>query len=169
MHMRVDLEISDVIRSLEERSAVIGGGLGPDWAGPAVSTEIANIEREIFSTQGRGRWPPLSPATQKARARRWGYYRQAPAAGVAPEGPALMWTGRLRDSLADPRGRGGADAVIRMAPTQLEQGTKVPYAIYHQSQGARSRLPRRPFLDLTQDDVERLEAVYEEFVLNAPG
>lgn len=159
IRMEMELDTAAVLQEIEGLAERVGGGLGADFAGPAISMEIAAIEREWFETQGGGTWPPLAPSTVRARARRWGYYRKQPAAGVGPTGPILTWSGRLAESLGDPRGRGAPDAFIRMAPTELEQGTLVPYAIYHQRTGL-----RQPVKELTNVDQARLMAVFESFV-----
>lgn len=152
MKVEVNLDTGEVIQRIEGLEKRVGGGLGPDFAGPAISMEVAAIEREWFETEGKGSWPPLSPATLASRANRWGYYAHAPAPGVGASGPVLQWTRRLANSLGDPRGRGAADAMIRMHPDVLEQGTLVPYARYHMS-------TRPPVKSLTEKDLDRLRNV----------
>lgn len=166
MAIKIEAEIDTdaVLQQIEGLAERVGGGLGADFAGPAISFEIAAIEREWFEDQGGGLWPPLAPSTVRARGRRWGYYRRQPAAGASATGPALVWTGRLKESLGDPRGRGAPDAFIRMAPEELEQGTLVPYAAFHQRQGL-----REPVKPLTGSDEARLAAVFQEFVLGFEG
>lgn len=166
MAIKIEAEIDTdaVLQQIEGLAERVGGGLGADFAGPAVSFEIAAIEREWFETQGLGTWPPLAPSTVRARGHRWGSYRRPPASGVGPTGPILKWTGRLAESLGDPRGRGAPDAFIRMNPFELEQGTLVPYAIYHQQAGI-----RQPVKELTDRDEARLAAVFGEFVEGFDG
>lgn len=132
-------------------------GLSQGGAGPLISREIALIEGELFETEGHGNWPPLSPATVRARARRWGYYRVDPAQGVGAAHPILQWTQRLRDSLTDPRGRGIRDAVIRMNAGQFVQGTKVPYAIHHQR-------GERKVIDFRPEDEARVVEILRRYV-----
>ena len=162
MQVVIDLDTRSVLQDLGELADRVGGGLGADFAGPAVSMEIAAIEREWFASQGEGSWPPLAASTLVARANRSGYYASAPAAGVGATGPILVWSGRLRESLGDPRGRGAPDAFIKMSPDELEQGTLVPYALYHQGPGARTR--RDPVKELTPEDEERLVQAMLRFV-----
>jgi hypothetical protein len=157
----VEIRSEDALRELQRRAERIGGGMGPDWAGPALSTELAVISRERFERQP---WPPLAPSTVRARANRWGHYRMAPASGSGPTGPVLQWTGRLKESLADPRGRGSTDAVVIMTNTRLVQGTRVPYAAAHHESSSPFR-PRRKLFDLSRDELERLTGIWEEFIL----
>lgn len=159
VQVKVSIDTESVLNQIEGLSDRIRGGLGPDWGGPAISMELARIEREWFESEGEGTWPPLSPATIAARAARYGYYAQPPAAGVSAVSPILQWTRRLAESLGDPRGRGSADAFIRMSDTVLEQGTLVPYALYHQARG------RPPVKPLNEQDEARLIAVFEQYVL----
>ena len=162
MAIRIDVEVDTtaVLQQIEGLAERVGGGLGADFAGPAISFEIAAIEREWFEDEGMGRWPPLAPSTVRARGHRWGYYRRPPAAGVGATGPVLQWSGRLKESLGDPRGRGAPDAFIHMNSEELEQGTLVPYAAFHQRQGQ-----RQPVKPLDSADEARLAAVFSEFVL----
>jgi hypothetical protein len=154
----VDIDTGDVIGRVDGLHDRVQGGLGADFAGPAISMEIAAIEREWFGSEGGATWPPLAPATLVARANRHGHYAKAPGVGVSPGGPILRWTNRLMHSLTDPRGAGASDAFIRMHPDEIEQGTMVPYAKYHV-------LNRPPIKPLTSEDLDRLREVMEQFIL----
>lgn len=161
--VEVNLETGEMLRHFGAFSDRVQGGLGPDWAGPAISFELATIEREWFESRGAGTWPPLAPSTIVARTNRVGHYALSPLAGVGPVGPVLMWTGRLFFSLADPHGRGSIDAMVRMSDTELEQGTIVPYAKYHSGPGA----ARQVMKPLGTRDINRLRGVFAEYVLEA--
>lgn len=138
------------LRPLEER--LRSGGLSASGAGPAVRRELTALLREWFDTEGMHSWPPLAPSTQRARAR----------AGLPPAHPILVASGRLRESIVDPRGRGSQDAAIRMSANMVEQATLVPYSIFHHL-GTR-RMPARPPMGLPPGGRERLEAVYAEWL-----
>lgn len=86
-----------------------------------------------FRTAGRGTWPPLAPSTLKRRG------------GSAQP---LVDTGRMRSEVAI---RSGTNFVEAFSPT--------PYSVFHTSDGARGRLPRRNFLDVsdeTRDDAREV-------------
>lgn len=137
---------------LEELAGRVEGGLGADYAGPAISAEIAKLGREWFDTEGQGTWPPLAPSTVRDRLRQ----------GYGGAHPILQRTKRLYYSISDPRGRGSADAVVIMQPSNLEQGTLVPYARYHMGG---PRMPRRVPIPHGEDVYQRLRDVYEDYVL----
>lgn len=164
MRIVVDIDAAEVLQDVNALAERAGGGLGPDHAGPAISREIATIEREWFKSQGQGTWAPLAGSTITMRANRLGHYAKPPGPGVSAAGPILHWTSRLRNSLADPRGRGAADAFITMRHVELVQGTMVPYAIYHQ--GGKGARKRPPVKELKSADTQRLAAVYQKFVLD---
>lgn len=89
---------------------------------------------EVFDMQGVAgeSWRNLSAATMRARARHWGYYKQAPV----QTGKALVWTGRLQ--------RGMRKQVDKNA---LRIYNDVPYFAFHQRAGGRP--PQRRMLALT--------------------
>jgi len=155
----VTVDIREALGMVQGIAKKIGGGLSSSWAGPAVSNEIAAVFRDMF--KGQNKWQPLSATTMMARARRMGYYRQTPTtSGVG----TLVWTGRLRDSLGNPRGAHG-DSFISFAPTRLEQGTTVPYAAkHHRGIG----VPRRSLTDLTKEHEQRILNAFTAFIL-PPG
>lgn len=92
-------------------------------------------QRSIFQLSGPGLYPDLTAGYKKAKARRFGFTY-----------PILKATGRLEASTTDP---GDSDTVMRIENREtLYWGTKVPYGIYHQAEGARKR---RPFLIWTAE------------------
>ncbi len=55
-----------------------------------------------------------------------------------------------------------------MRPDSLDQGTLVPYAVYHQLGGG--KIPKRPPVkELREEDVSRLTEVFRRFVLDGEG
>lgn len=94
-----------------------------------VAPLIARAIERNFDEEGRPvRWPPLTPAT----------LRRKPA-GLK----ILQLTGRLRRSI-ETQVEGNAIIV----------STNVPYAAAHQFGIFRRRLPARPFLVLTREDLD---------------
>jgi hypothetical protein len=113
---------------------------------------------EVFITQGgrlKGPWARLAPKTVKARTRRWGYYRAAPAAGVGPEAPILVWTGQLRGSYK----RGSSYHLREITSSELRWGTWLPYAAFHRN---------RPVLGFA-NDWQRRETLFQPFRLWLQG
>jgi len=98
------------------------------------------IERN-FDAEGRPeRWPPLAPATLR---------RKPPGLKI------LERTGRLRRSIST-RVHGNAVVI----------STDVPYAAAHQFGVPQGRLPARPFLVLTTEDLDALARTLAESLAN---
>lgn len=114
-----------------------------------ITKEWYQGNKAIFSLKGPGKYPPLGgfnfddlvkgkPYTHRQRSeaqkrRRYGF-----------DYPLLLATGRLMSSITSP----GPDSIAsNIAGKQLDLGTRVEYAIYHQSsKGPRRKIPFRPFL-----------------------
>jgi phage gpG-like protein len=104
--------------------------------------QIARVFREAESEQfdslgarGGTEWPPLSTRYRKWKEKRY------------PGRPILVLSGRTRESLT----RRTGDSYFTADSHRMTIGTKVPYARFHQS-GTR-RMPKRPIIALTKDDV----------------
>lgn len=98
--------------------------------------EYALEIQKQFNTEGSYSghpWPGLSKSTRKARARM----------NYGESGPILVRTGDLKNSLTR---RDDVNAIRVVTPRMWQYGTKIPYAIFHQSTSPRRRLPRRPML-----------------------
>ncbi len=109
----------------------------PIW--PVIADDFYALETAQFASEGDEggiAWPALSPAYQEAKERRY------------PGKPILQRTGELEKSLTSAT---DANAVHIAERKALTLGTRVPYAIYHQSTRPRRRLPRRPEIVLTED------------------
>ena len=57
--------------------------------------------------------------------------------------PILKFSGRLAASITIPKSEG---SVYEITQTHLTLGTEIPYAIYHQSNVQRTKLPYRPII-----------------------
>jgi len=89
---------------------------------------VAHAIEQNFDQEGRPlRWPPLRPSTLQRK-----------PAGLK----ILQRSGRLRRSIH-----------TRVEGNALVASTAVPYATAHQLGYSPRRLPARPFLALTQDDL----------------
>jgi hypothetical protein len=108
----------------------------PIW--PVIEDDFYLMEKIQFDTEGEegGQpWPDLSPEYAGWKAVHF------------PFKPILERTGSLHNSLtnaADP------NAIHIEARKVLTLGTRVPYAIYHQSAAPRNRLPRRAEIMLNE-------------------
>lgn len=121
-------------------SAALGGldaalsDLRPAWE--AVRTIFFTMEQAQFRSEGAyagDGWAPLSP-----RYAAW----KATHAALGPGGGTIL---RLRDRLyGSLTEKGHADGIYRPERSAVELGTRVPYAVYHQSPLPRkTKLPRR--------------------------
>lgn len=111
--------------------------LRPIW--PVIADEFYADERDQFATQGAAggeAWAPLSP--EYAGWKEMHY----------PGQPILQRTGDLMRSLTS---ASDANAVNVQSRKGLTLGTRVPYAIYHQSIAPRRVLPRRPEIQLSAE------------------
>lgn len=148
------------------------GGLKARAADPAPALEIiANLLEahvaKTFATEGGHSghpWQPLAESTARARAHRWGHYRQAPASGAGPRHPILVWRGYLRGSFQ----RGHPEHVRAVSRSGLTWGSSVDYGIYHQSTRPRTRLPRRAPIEF-RDDFQRREILFQPVRLYLQG
>lgn len=96
------------------------------------------------------RWAPLAPSTVKARQRGYGYYAQAPGAGVNSRTP-LVWTGGMIHSFV----KGDPYNVRRITSTSLEWGSSHPIVGYHNSRAPRFVIPFRPILGFSGEAQKR--------------
>ncbi len=98
---------------------------------------MADIERDRFESEGHGEWPSLAQSTLDYKSRH-GYPSKI-----------LERTGSLRDSLIDPA------AASKRGRSQLEWGSGVDYAAYHQL--GTPRMPKREVIGIRVEDRQRFE------------
>lgn len=102
-----------------------------------MANEFYDTMSSVFAAEGafeeRTRWQDLSPAYGKWKTR---YF---------PGRKILERSGRMRRSLTV---RGDSDSILNIGREELQIGTKVPYAMKHQT-GTRW-LPMRKIVELTQ-------------------
>jgi phage gpG-like protein len=130
-------DVSLMLRGVEERAK----DLTPAW--PEVVRTFRAIVENQFATEGAhggAPWQPLARATQLDRVRN----------GLQPGHPILVRTGALKRSLTADSG----DAIVAMTPTQLRVGSGVEYFPF--LEGGTSRMPARPPVELTSDDLDHL-------------
>lgn len=97
-----------------------------------IAKDFYRSERAIWNLKSPGLYPDLAPSTKADRIRRG-----------QPIYPILRRSGFLEASMTNPN---DPDAICRITPDSLTIGTTVPWAIYHQSDKPRTRLPQRKFL-----------------------
>ncbi len=90
--------------------------------------------KAIFSLSGPGKYKDLSPTYKKAKAKKYGTVY--PIFGTK-DGP-------LESSITDPSSPNSVNNIVNR--TALFVGTRVPYAIYHQSDAPRTKIPFRPMV-----------------------
>ena len=114
----------------------------------AVASEFYKIEKEQFDSEGgagkSGKWKALKPEYAKRKQKKWGNV------------PILHASGEMMRSLTS---RNAPGAVLEKTADELTLGTTIPYAGYHQ-RGSK-RLPKRPPVDPTDAQVDRLSKVIQ--------
>jgi len=117
----------------------------------AVYKEMLAMFSDTFQSEGgrkgMARWAPLSPQYRKWKSIRY------PGMGI------LTRSGMLRSSIAS---RGAGHRKI-LAPTFMIVGTSNRYAGYHQS-GVVGRLPSRPFIRPSAEDIRIWTRLVMEFI-----
>jgi len=98
-----------------------------------MAREWFKSNRSIFKLKGPGRYKDLSPK-----------YKAFKESVIGQVYPILKFSGALEDSITNPKDPSAINFIINK--NTLILGTKVPYAIYHQSNEPRSKMPYRPFL-----------------------
>lgn len=107
---------------------------------------FASVVQQTFDSEGgtsaSGPWAPLAPSTARQRGR----------LSYGADHPILERTGEIIRSLTQVTG----DTILVEQPTYFAIGSAVPYLIYHQSLAPRTKIPRRPVFDPTEDDKHAL-------------
>lgn len=131
-----------------------------------IAKDFYKSEKAIFQLQGPGQYPDLAKSTKIEK-----------LAKKFPLYPILRRTGKLEEAATVQGGRGNITDFV--GTDKLEMGVSnavVPYAIFHQSNAARKRIPLRKFIFIgpeakqfaTSDQVGRLERwlnIMNSFVL----
>jgi len=110
-----------------------------------VRTVFRQAEETRFDRMGPG-WPPLAESTRERKARD----------GLDPR--VMRAKGVLYRSLTSPR---AALQVDRRDQHEMEFGTQVPYAKYHQTG---TGVPRRPVVELSMAQHQALTEAMAEYV-----
>lgn len=98
-------------------------------------------EQAIFKLKGPGKYPPFKG--EKDPKTGFTKYQAAKMKKVGFDYPLLVRTGSLSASVLGPNNKGSVSNITKLS---LIFGTSIPYAIYHQSDEARKKIPLRKFL-----------------------
>lgn len=119
---------------------------------------LTNIARTLFRwtaleifglSKSGGKYQDLSPRYKTAKMKKWKFLY-----------PILRASGKLEKSIT---GEGDENTIFRFPDnTTLEWGTSVPYGIYHQSEKPRTKMPRRPFLIITNPRLKEWKTIMEK-------
>lgn len=104
-----------------------------------IGPEFFEQVRHKFEVAGPG-WAKLSPTTEARKARLYGGPTQI-----------LRATDRLYESFRP----AGSESIERVGPLSGEWGSSVPYGVFHDSDEARGRLPRRQIIEVTEENEVR--------------
>lgn len=111
---------------------------------------------DAFEKEGSGRkkWPGLSDLTAKQRDK---------IPGISAYHPILVRSGELKKSLLS---KGHSKHILDKHKDYIEYGTKIKYAIYHQSPDEpREKLPRRAMIYLKANpDFRRLVQALRQYI-----
>lgn len=139
---------------------------GNPWQPLAPSTLRQSVRQAIAKVGGRAARPvvqrtPSGVLIARARNPLHGYQRTARVRRTR-QSKILIDTGRLRASVVSLAGRGDAVRITDNQRLRIVWGTRVPYAAQHQY-GA-GRIPKRPFLPLSRNALNRLRQILAQEV-----
>lgn len=98
-----------------------------------ISKDFYKSEKAIFMLKSPGQYDDLKPKTKNVKRRDFGFVY-----------PILKRTGRLEESVTRSTHKDSINEIVNKR--SLFIGTKTPYAVYHQSDRARGKIPLRKFL-----------------------
>lgn len=107
--------------------------------------------KQQFNTEGghwSGGWQPLAPATVEFK-RRHGY-----------DVRILHRTGKLRRAAA-----GGVGSAFLSTADTMRYGITIPYAVYHQSNAPRKKIPQRKIVQLGEDDKRDIMKILQRQII----
>lgn len=132
------------------RAAMVSSDLRTPFA--QIARDFQKSRKAIFALQSAGQYPDLStrpfmawwePKNSTLHRLFTGGYKEYKEAKWGFAYPILLASGRLERSVTDPQ---HPENITRIDKFSLEMGTSTPYAVYHQSDAARKKIPLRKFL-----------------------
>jgi len=157
LEFRVDIE-----GQTELRRGIAGvddsvSDLSAAWEG--LKEDFYSVQRGIFEAEGafdgREKWQGLTPAYLKLK-------KKLKANGSITSLKILQASERLKNSLSG----NTSDSVLIMKKMEFAIGTNLEYAIYHQSNKPRKKLPRRAFLTFTKSMRNRWMLIMKNAIKN---
>lgn len=106
-----------------------------------ITKDFYRSNRKLFTLKGTGLYPDLSDKYKTQKKRQVGFIY-----------PILFKEGALAASLLSPQGAGAEYSIGRKT---LVLGTNIKYAIYHQSDKPRKKLPQRKMVFIDGGPAER--------------
>jgi phage gpG-like protein len=138
----------------------------------SIVKDFHRSRKAIFKLKGAGKYPPFKgkklsdgrTAYQRKKIKEYGF-----------DYPLLKASGRLEASVTGVN----ADSIVIIQKTALAIGTRVPYAVYHQSDEPRFKIPLRKFLfigpeapefvDDTRGNLDRWTKIINDYVTRKLG
>jgi phage gpG-like protein len=112
-----------------------------------IAQDFYRSEKAIFQLQGPGQYPDIGGFNRNEvlpnGRRRWQEAMRRKHARVGFVYPLLKASGLLEKSVTS---SGSRYSILDINKTNMAIGTRVPYGVYHQSDGPRKKLPQRKFL-----------------------
>lgn len=134
--------------------------------------DFRRSRKAIFSLRGPGKYEPFKG---KKNINGNTPYQQRKIAKYGFDYPLLRATGRLADSVTGETG----DSIVIIEKKLLAFGTRVPYAVYHQSDAPRGKIPLRKFLFIgpeapefvsdTRGNLDRWGKIIDNYMLRKLG
>ncbi len=100
-------------------------------------------QQSIFSLKSEGQYPPFQNKSGGKVVDGKTPYQRAKLKAVGFDYPLLVRSGALAASLLGPSNKGSISAI---GPVSMVWGTSISYAIYHQSDKPRKKIPLRKML-----------------------
>lgn len=138
-----------------------------------IARDFYKSEKSIFQLKGPGQYPPFKKKDEEEKSP----YQRFKQRKYGFEYPLLVATGALAASITNPNAQYSVFANTRLS---LIIGTSVPWAIYHQSDKPRSKIPLRKFIFIgpeapqfatsqTQGRLERWLNIMNDHILKGLG
>lgn len=110
-----------------------------------IASDFYRSNRKLFTLQGAGLYQDLAPARgQDGNPTTTSNYKKTKEKKVGFVYPILV--GNSRDLSNSVLGKGARYSLFFLNRKELQIGSSVPYGKYHQSDGARSKIPQRKFV-----------------------
>lgn len=150
MALEIQVDPNGEIRNALQRAKTAGVNLTVPFT--LISKSWFRANRSIFALSGPGKYPDLggfnpgAPAWKNSKVTKRTYAKFKKLNEFGFVYPLMRANGRIEDSITNPVGTDSINLIVNK--TALYLGTRVPYAIFHQSSAPRTTLPFRPVVFL---------------------